>query len=116
MILDDWILEWLLMISSVSSRKSVILILILLTVPYRHDLRVSDSKINDEIKTLNRKLHKLVKFFSHISILEVPSRRCLHFEVVGGLEWSKDPECYAGSSEATGRVCLARQVDGDGPD
>jgi hypothetical protein len=32
--------------------------------------------------------------------------------VVGGLEWSKDPESYAGGSEAS----LAGQVDGDDPD
>ena len=37
--------------------------LIVLTVPYRHDLRVFDSRINDEIISFNRKLHKLVKFF-----------------------------------------------------
>jgi hypothetical protein len=27
-----------------------------------------------------------------------PSRWCLHFEVVGKLEWPKDPESYAGVS------------------
>ena len=45
-----------------------------------------------------------------------PSRRCLHFEVVGGLERSNDPESYAGGSIATGRVSLAGQVEGDDPD
>jgi hypothetical protein len=45
-----------------------------------------------------------------------PSRRCLHFEVVGGLEWSNDPESYAGGSVVTGRVSLAGQVEGDDPD
>ena len=45
-----------------------------------------------------------------------PSRRCLHFEVVGGLERSNDPESYAGGSVATGRVSLAGQVEGDDPD
>jgi hypothetical protein len=45
-----------------------------------------------------------------------PSRRCLHLELVGGLEWSKDPESAADSSEATGRAFLAGQVDGDDPD
>ena len=45
-----------------------------------------------------------------------PSRRCLHFEVVGGLERSDDPESYAGGSIATGRVSLAGQVEGDDPD
>ena len=45
-----------------------------------------------------------------------PSRRCLHFEVVGGLEWSNDPESYAGGSVATGRASLAGKVKGDDPD
>jgi len=35
---------------------------------------------------------------------------------VGGLEWSYDPESYAGSSVATGRVSLAGKVKGDDPD
>ena len=46
----------------------------------------------------------------------VPSRRCLHFEVVGGLEWSNDPESYAGGSVATGRASLAGKVKGDDSD
>jgi hypothetical protein len=45
-----------------------------------------------------------------------PSRRCLHFEVVGGLEWSNDPESYAGGSVAIGRASLAGKVKGDDPD
>jgi hypothetical protein len=45
-----------------------------------------------------------------------PPRRCLHFEVVGGLEWSNDPESYAGGSVATGRASLAGKVRGDDPD
>jgi hypothetical protein len=45
-----------------------------------------------------------------------PSRRCLHFEVVGGLEWSNDPESYAGGSVATGRASFAGKVKGDDPD
>jgi len=45
-----------------------------------------------------------------------PSRRYLHFEVIGGLEWSNDPESYAGSSVATSRVSLAGKVKGDDPD
>jgi hypothetical protein len=44
-----------------------------------------------------------------------PSRRCLHFEVVGGLEWSNDPKSYAGGSVATGRASHARKVKGDDP-
>ena len=45
-----------------------------------------------------------------------PSRRCLHFEVVGGLEWSNDPESYAGGSVATGRASLAGTFKGDDSD
>ena len=45
-----------------------------------------------------------------------PSRRCLHFGVVGGLEWSNDPESYAGGSIATGRASLAGKVKGDESD
>ena len=41
---------------------------------------------------------------------------CLHFEVVGGLERSNDPESYAGGSVATGRVSQVGEVKGDGPD
>jgi hypothetical protein len=51
---------------------------------------------------------KLVTSQQHIS-----SRRCLHFDVVGGLEWSNDAKSYAGGSVATGRASLARQVKGD---
>jgi hypothetical protein len=35
---------------------------------------------------------------------------------VAGLAWSEDPESYAGSSVATGRVSHAGQVKGDDPD
>jgi len=45
-----------------------------------------------------------------------PSQRCLHFEVAGGLEWSNDPESYAGGSIATGRASLAGKVKGDDSD
>ena len=48
--------------------------------------------------------------------MKLPSRRCLHFEVVGGLEWSNDPESYAGGSVATGRASLAGKVKGDDSD
>jgi len=51
-----------------------------------------------------------------IIIIIFPSRRCLHFEAVGGLEWSNDPESYAGGSVATNRVSHAGQVEGDDPD
>jgi hypothetical protein len=45
-----------------------------------------------------------------------PSRRCLDFEVVGGLEWSNDPESYAGGSLVTGRASHAGKVKSDDPD
>jgi hypothetical protein len=45
-----------------------------------------------------------------------PSRRCLHFVVVGGLVWSKDSESCAGGSFATGRVSHAGLVEGDDTD
>jgi hypothetical protein len=37
---------------------------------------------------------------------------CLHLVMVGELEYSNDPESYAASSIATGRVTLGRQVKG----
>jgi hypothetical protein len=39
-----------------------------------------------------------------------------YFDVVVGLAWSNDPESYASGSEVTGRVSLARQVEGDDSD
>jgi hypothetical protein len=36
--------------------------------------------------------------------------------VVGGFEWSNDPESYAGGSVANGMVSLAGKVKGDEPD
>jgi len=56
-----------------------------------------------------------IRYFLSIRTLKL-SRRCLHFEVVGGLELSNDPESYAGGSVATGRVSLAGKVKGDDPD
>jgi hypothetical protein len=43
-------------------------------------------------------------------------RRYPYFGIVVGLAWSYDPESYAGSSIATGRVSHAGQVKGDEPD
>jgi hypothetical protein len=40
----------------------------------------------------------------------------MYFDIMVGLAWSNDPESYAGSSVATGRVSLARQVKGGDPD
>ena len=51
-----------------------------------------------------------------VGMLKSPSRRCLHFEVVGGLEWSNDPESYADGSVATGRASLAGKVKGNDSD
>ena len=45
-----------------------------------------------------------------------PSRRCVYFEVVGGLERSNEPASYAGGSVATGRASHAGKVKGDDPD
>jgi hypothetical protein len=51
---------------------------------------------------------------------EIRLSRCiipsLYFDVVVGLEWSNDPECYAGVSVASGRASHCRQVKGDDPD
>ena len=78
----------------------------------------------EEIKQLSKQNERR-KFYKAVDkakrefqprIIHCPSRRCLHFEVVGGLEWSNDPENYAGSSIATGRASLAGKVKGDDPD
>jgi len=65
--------------------------------------------------SLGKGFKKFHSFYVHVTVSH-PSRKCLHFEVVGGLEWSYDPESYAGSSVATGRVSLAGKVKGDDPD
>ena len=61
-------------------------------------------------------LFVIISYVSLAMVLYKPSRRCLHFEVVGGLEGSNDPESYAGGSVATGRFSLAGQVEDDDPD
>jgi hypothetical protein len=43
-------------------------------------------------------------------------RRYHYFDVVVGLEWSHDPESYAGGSVATGRISHAGQIKGYDPD
>ena len=45
-----------------------------------------------------------------------PQRWYLYFDVALGLAWSKDPERSAGGSVATGRVCLAGQIESEDPD
>jgi lysophospholipase L1-like esterase len=51
---------------------------ILLTVLYRHDLRGSNTIINEKIINFNRKLHKLTKLFLHLSVLEIDANRHLY--------------------------------------
>jgi hypothetical protein len=51
---------------------------ILLTVPYRHDLNNSHISLNDEINNLNRKLFKLSKLFPHLSVVEINEERHLY--------------------------------------
>jgi hypothetical protein len=41
---------------------------ILVNIPYRHDL--VNSNVNNEIKIFNRKLGKLAKFFPHFNVIE----------------------------------------------
>jgi hypothetical protein len=53
---------------------------------------------------------------SHIRLPFLGRCVSINFEVVGGLEWSNDPESYAGGSVATGRASLAGKVKGDDPD
>jgi hypothetical protein len=48
--------------------------------------------------------------------MEPSSARYPYFSAVEGLEWSYDPERYAGGSVTTGRASHARQVKGDDPD
>jgi hypothetical protein len=54
-------------------------------------------------------------FRSHSKVVDA-SRRYPYFDAVVGLEWSNDPESYAGGSVATGRASHARQIKGDDPD
>jgi hypothetical protein len=61
-----------------------------------------------------RSCQQLVNVYS--SKYDFPSRRCLHFVVVGGLVWSKDPESCADGSFATGRVSHAGVVKVDDTD
>jgi hypothetical protein len=49
-----------------------------LTVPHRHDLQGADIIINEEIRNLNRKLHKLIKIFPHPSVMEMDVNRHLY--------------------------------------
>jgi hypothetical protein len=51
---------------------------VLLTVPYRHNLKGPNITLNDEISNLNRKLLKLKKLFPHISVVEINEKRHLY--------------------------------------
>jgi hypothetical protein len=48
---------------------------ILLTVPIRHDLKGANTSINEEITKFNRKLCKLEKLFSHLSVFVIEENR-----------------------------------------
>jgi hypothetical protein len=48
---------------------------ILISIPYRYD--ITNSQLNSEIKTFNRKLCKLAKAFSHVNVVEVDNNRQL---------------------------------------
>jgi hypothetical protein len=51
---------------------------ILLTFPYRHDLKGPNITLNDEISNLDRKLLKLKKLFPHLSVVEINEKRHLY--------------------------------------
>jgi hypothetical protein len=48
--------------------------IIVMSVPHRHDLEYK-SCVNDEVKRLNRKLRKIMKYFRNASVIEVESGR-----------------------------------------
>jgi cell fate (sporulation/competence/biofilm development) regulator YmcA (YheA/YmcA/DUF963 family) len=50
--------------------------IVLTNVPIRYDLCES-SEVNNKIKTFNKKLLKLAKIFSHVSIIETDTSRLL---------------------------------------
>jgi len=50
--------------------------MILISVPYRYDL-TDYSHVNSTMKSLNSKLLKLAKIFSHVSIIEILNNRLL---------------------------------------
>jgi lysophospholipase L1-like esterase len=50
--------------------------MILISVPYRYDL-TDYSHVNSTMKSLNSKLLKLAKIFSHVSIIEIFNNRLL---------------------------------------
>jgi len=60
----------------------------------------------------------VLNIFDNLNIFPTvaPHQRYPYFDVVVGLEWSNDPESYAGGSYATGVASRARQVKGDDPD
>lgn len=48
---------------------------ILLTIPVRHDLRGANISINKEITKFNKRLCKMAKLYSHLSVLEIDENR-----------------------------------------
>jgi hypothetical protein len=52
---------------------------ILLTVPIRHDRKGANTSINEEMTKFNRKLCKLEKLFSHLSMFVIEENRHIHF-------------------------------------
>ena len=50
--------------------------IILISVPYRHDVQAY-SHVNNKIKPLNSKLLKLAKIFNHVNIIEPANNRLL---------------------------------------
>jgi hypothetical protein len=50
---------------------------ILLTIPYRHDLKYFNTSLNNEIIIFNKKLLKLKKLFSHLTVIELNANRHL---------------------------------------
>jgi len=90
-----------------------------------------------QIQTVNHSWSSSISFFAkyttknsvthtgHLVLLEhsyldsdgrQPHQNYPYFYVVMGLEWSKDADCYANGSIATGRVSLPVHVKGDDPD
>jgi hypothetical protein len=42
---------------------------IILTIPYRHNIKGSNITFNNEIISFNRRLHKLKKIFLHLTVI-----------------------------------------------
>jgi lysophospholipase L1-like esterase len=51
---------------------------ILLTIPYRHDLKDFNTSLNNEIIIFNKKLLKLEKLFPHLTVIELNTNKHLY--------------------------------------